>query len=170
MEGWAVPAQERELGGRRFCRLDFRRGDEAGEVVRHEIQRLFPTIGAAAFFASLNGQLVIEIRFDFRQDALERRGGQIGIHVLEFLATIQYPVKAFNSAGVMLLFGRIDPGHGRGEGLSLIDEIIETGHGTLKSRIHRTPLYSRSDGRINQLYMRIARRQEEISVILRKEK
>ena len=46
--------REEELGGRCFGRFDFRRGNQTGQVIRHEVQRLFSTIGTAALFTALH--------------------------------------------------------------------------------------------------------------------
>lgn len=46
--------KEGELSGRGFGRFDFRRGNKAGQVIRHKVQRLFTTVSAAALFATLH--------------------------------------------------------------------------------------------------------------------
>jgi hypothetical protein len=42
------------LGGGGLGRFDFRRGDQTGQVIRHEVQRLFTTVSAAALFSPLH--------------------------------------------------------------------------------------------------------------------
>jgi hypothetical protein len=52
---------------------------------------------------------MIQIRFDFGEYSLEGRGGQIRIHIFEFLAAIKHPIQAFDTSGVMLLLSGVDP-------------------------------------------------------------
>jgi len=47
-------AENGMLGGRGLGRLNLRRGDQARQVIRHEIQRLFPAIRPAALLTTLD--------------------------------------------------------------------------------------------------------------------
>ena len=94
-------------------------------------QGFLPSVGAPSFLSSLYGKLMFQIGFDFPQDPLERRWRKVGVHVLQLLTAIKNPIEPFNTPGVMLLLGGIDPCHGGGKGLGFVNQIVETGDGPL---------------------------------------